>query len=271
MRSKAAWCGVLILAGVILWILWGNKALVVTSVSVFSEKLPEGFRGFRILQVSDLHNDTFGPDNQRLLDAVREANPDIVVITGDAVDSYDPDPSIAIRFVRQVSQIAQVYFVPGNHEARLACYPELRRALRACGAVVLENETITLSRKDDTIALSGVMDPDFHAEETETVLRHLGRENRYTVLLAHRPELFEAYAEHGFDLVLAGHVHGGQFRLPLVGGLFAPDQGWFPKYDSGLYTENGCTMVVSRGLGNSSFPFRLNNRPELILVELTGK
>lgn len=271
MRNKAAWFGVLILAGVILWILWGNKALMVTSVSISSEKLPESFYGFRILQVSDLHNDTFGPDNQRLLDAVREANPDIVVITGDLVDSYDPQPEIAIRFVRRVAQIAQVYFIPGNHEARLERYPELRQALWECGAVVLENETVTLSRKDDTIALSGIMDPFFYGKETETVLRHQSRENRYSVLLTHRPEQFEVYAEHGFDLVLAGHVHGGQFRLPLIGGLFAPDQGWFPKYDGGLYTENGCTMVVSRGLGNSSFPFRLNNRPELILVELTGK
>ena len=96
-------------------------------------------------------------------------------------------------------------------------------------------------------------------------------ESGYTILLSHRPELFETYMDGGIDLVFSGHAHGGQFRLPFIGGLVAPNQGMFPKYDAGLYTDGGTSMVVSRGIGNSIIPFRFNNRPEIVLVELNAR
>ena len=99
----------------------------------------------------------------------------------------------------------------------------------------------------------------------------LDEEDGYTILLSHRPELFEVYAENNIDLIFSGHAHGGQFRIPFVGGLIAPNQGLFPKYDAGIYEEGNTTMVVSRGIGNSIVPFRINNRPEIVLVELASQ
>jgi predicted MPP superfamily phosphohydrolase len=96
----------------------------------------------------------------------------------------------------------------------------------------------------------------------------LARGEDYTVLLSHRPELFDVYVQNGVDLVLSGHAHGGQFRVPFLGGLVAPNQGLFPQYDGGVYKSGKTTMIVSRGIGNSAFPFRINNRPELVIVEL---
>ena len=131
-----------------------------------------------------------------------------------------------------------------------------------------------------TITLIGVNDPSYQTDylfgDSETVmntkLEELLTENgEFTVLLSHRPELFDAYTDHGMDLVLSGHAHGGQFRLPFIGGLVAPNQGLFPEYDAGIYTENNTNMLVSRGVGNSILPFRINNRPEVILIELQAE
>ena len=144
------------------------------------------------------------------------------------------------------------------------------------GVVVLEDGRIELEQSKETITLLGVNDPSFQTDylfgDSETVmqskLQDIIKEDTYTILLSHRPELFEVYTESKVDLVLSGHAHGGQFRLPFVGGLVAPNQGLFPKYDAGLYTEENTNMIVSKGIGNSILPFRFNNRPEVILIEL---
>ena len=141
----------------------------------------------------------------------------------------------------------------------------------------MQNESILLEREGQSIAFSGVEDPSFHDDpllhDTEGIwernLESLSpEEGRYTILLSHRPEYFAFYEKLGFDLVLAGHAHGGQFRLPGIGGLWAPGQGLFPEYDAGLYQQGGTAMAVSRGLGNSLFPFRVNNRPEIVAITL---
>lgn len=146
------------------------------------------------------------------------------------------------------------------------------------GVVVLEDKAIPLENDGEKITLIGLSDPDFTIRGdafgevpamTSTKLRNLmDAKNGYTILLSHRPELFETYVDCDVDLVLSGHAHGGQFRLPFIGGLIAPNQGLFPKYDAGLYTDNNTNMIVSRGLGNSIIPLRFNNRPEIVLVEL---
>ena len=148
------------------------------------------------------------------------------------------------------------------------------------GVVVLEDEGVELEQSGEIITLLGVNDPSFQTDyllgDDETLMQGKLQElvsdyDGYTVLLSHRPELFEVYAESGADLVLSGHAHGGQFRLPFVGGLIAPNQGFFPQYDAGLYTEENTNMIVSRGIGNSLLPFRINNRPEVILIELRSQ
>ena len=262
-----------LLAGFAL-IVFGNQALVCSTYILQSGSLPKAADGFRIAQISDLHNTEFGKNNGRLLSLLKEAEPDIIVITGDMLDSYrDKRTEIALHFAEEAMKIAPCYYVAGNHEARISSYGEFKKALEERGVIVLENEREVLTFGDESITLIGIDDPLFQigdaAEITEQKLQALTREDDgYTILLSHRPDLFDVYAASGVDLVFTGHVHGGQFRLPFVGGLYAPNQGLLPEYDSGLYTSGNTDMLVSRGLGNSSFPIRFNNRPEVILVEL---
>lgn len=284
MSHKRLWIAILVLAAalltaLVLWLAWGNQALTVTRLTVESQQLPAPFSGFRIAQVSDLHNTQFGPDNQDLLALLEAEHPDLILLTGDLVDSRRTDLEIAIAFGTRAAQIAPTYYVPGNHEARLSHQDleTLRQGLESGGVTVLENRSEPLERDGAYITLAGVYDPNFYTDylmnDSALVMDSLlsGQDleqQDYTVLLSHRPELLDTYAAHPVDLVFAGHAHGGQIRLPGIGGLAAPDQGLFPKYDAGLYTQEGTQMVVSRGLGNSIFPLRVNNRPELVLVEL---
>ena len=252
-----------LLAGLSAWALWGNTALITTHYRVQSQKLPQAFSGLKIAQVSDLHNAQFGTDNQKLLAQLKDAQPDLIAITGDLVDSRRTNPEVAIAFVREAVKIAPTYYIPGNHESRLPdVYAALKAEFARSGAVILENESITFEKDGQTILLTGLMDPDFGVSWPAF------SSESYQVVLSHRPELLEEYSHREFDLVLTGHAHGGQFRLPFIGGLFAPHQGFLPQYDSGIHTEGSTTMVVSRGLGNSLFPLRFNNRPELVIVTL---
>ena len=269
-----------ILLGLIIWTAWGNTALELNHYTISSERLPEGFDGYRIAHVSDLHNAEMGKNNEKLLDMLREAEPDIIAITGDIIDSRNTDIDVALQFTKDAMEIAPCYYVTGNHEARVSEYDELKEGMIELGVVVLEDGRIELEQSEETITLVGVKDPSFQADylfgDSETVMQSklqeiINEEDLYTILLSHRPELFEVYTESKVDLVLSGHAHGGQFRLPFVGGLVAPNQGLFPKYDAGLYTEENTNMIVSRGIGNSILPFRFNNRPEVILIDLQSE
>ena len=267
--------GLALLIAFAAWIAWGNTALEVNTYTVRSDKLPAAFDGFRIAQVSDLHNTEMGEDNEKLLAALREASPDIIVLTGDLIDSRNTDVEIALEFARRATDIAPCYYVMGNHEARTNAYSILKKGLHEAGVTVLEDARAELERQGDTITLIGVNDPSRSAgNEADTMRRTLERLTQpdttggYTVLLSHRPELMDVYAACGVDLVFSGHAHGGQFRLPLIGGLAAPNQGLFPRYDGGVYTQGGTRMAVSRGVGNSIIPVRIGNRPEVVVVEL---
>lgn len=257
---------------------WGNKALELNEITIYSENLPEAFEGFRIAHVSDLHNDEFGKDNIKLLKLIENADPDIIAVTGDIIDSYTTDVEIALSFMGKAQQIAPCYYVNGNHEGRVPDdYQTLKEGLEACGVTVLENESLLLEKAGECIRLTGVSDPGFETDylygDTEGVMRRhltelIADSENFNLLLSHRPELLGVYADFNVDLVLSGHAHGGQFRLPFAGGLYAPNQGLMPEIDAGLYTEDNTKLIVSRGIGNSLFPFRLNNRPEVILVTL---
>lgn len=259
----------------LIWLLWANSSPAATQVAVASGALPEAFEGFKIAHVSDLHNAVFGRKNEKLLSLIRAAEPDIIAITGDLIDSRHTDIDSALAFVEAAAEIAPIYYVTGNHESRLD-FDEIEPRLIAAGARVLRNEAEDIGRGGERIRLAGIDDPSFirtggTAEERAAAeLEQLGDGGgTFTVLLAHRPELVEVYAEYGAGLVLSGHAHGGQVRLPLLGGLYAPGQGLLPEYDSGLYSLGETQMVVSRGLGNSVAPLRVNNRPELVIVTLS--
>ncbi|MDO5124344.1 MAG: metallophosphoesterase [Eubacteriales bacterium] len=266
-----------ILLTLVIWTAWGNTALELNTYTISSDRLPEVFDGYRIAHVSDLHNAEMGKNNEKLLDMLRDAEPDIIAITGDLIDSRNTDIDIALQFTKAAMEIVPCYYVTGNHEARVSEYDELKAGLTEQGVVVLDDERIELELSGETIALLGVNDPSFQTDylfgDSESVMKNKlqeisDAENEFTILLSHRPELFEVYADNDMDLVLSGHAHGGQFRLPFVGGLVAPNQGLFPKYDAGLYTDENTNMIVSKGIGNSILPFRFNNRPEVILIEL---
>ena len=276
-KKRVLFVVVFVLVVLIVWTLWGNTALEVNEYEVVSDRIPQGFEGFRIAQVSDLHNAEFGEGNEKLIQLLSQTDPDVIVITGDLIDSRHTDIEIALDFARQAVKIAPVYYVSGNHEARVREYEDLKMGLAEAGVVILENQNVQITREGESITLMGIDDPSFQEDylfgDSESVARQaiddLQNESEgYTILLSHRPELFDLYVDTGMDLVFSGHAHGGQFRLPFVGGLVAPNQGFFPKFDEGRFTEENTTMIVSRGVGNSIIPIRFNNRPEIVLVTL---
>ena len=259
------------------WTLWGNTALGVNEYEIVSKRIPESFDGFRIAQISDLHNAEFGEGNSKLIELLSQSDPDIIVLTGDLIDSRQTDIDVALAFARKAMKIAPVYYVSGNHEARAREYEDLKMGLLEAGVVVLENQKVQITREGENITLMGIDDPGFREDylfgDAAAVAGHAienlqDGSDGYTILLSHRPELFDVYVDTGMDLVFSGHAHGGQFRLPFIGGLVAPNQGFFPEYDAGLFSEVNTTMIVSRGVGNSIIPIRFNNRPEIVVVEL---
>ena len=229
-----------ILSGILLilivWTAWGNAALELNTYTISSRGLPDAFDGYRIAQVSDLHNAEFGGGNQRLLDMLREAEPDMIAITGDLIDSRKTNIAVALAFAEEAVRIAPCYYVSGNHEARVPEYRELKAGLEAAGVTVLDDARVEIEISGKSITIIGVNDPSFLADYLTSdaavmdgKLSELSSEDAsFTILLSHRPELFDTYAAHDMDLVLTGHAHGGQFRLPLIGGLIAPNQGLFP-------------------------------------------
>lgn len=263
------------------YLVWQNNAIQVTQYDFNHSDVPDTFDGYTIVQVSDLHNKDFG---NQLTDKVREQNPDLIVVTGDVIDSNRTNIPVAIEALTKLIEMAPVYFVSGNHEVASEQYPELQAEMDAIGVINADDSALTLGRNGSEIGLIGLADPLLVTlEEIETVgtqeqvlegtLTELTEEldTDFTLLLSHRAEVMEMYARAEVDLALTGHAHGGQIRIPGVNGLYAPTQGFFPQYTSGLYEEGDTQMIVSRGLGNSLFPFRINNRPELIVVTLESE
>lgn len=253
------------------YLYWGNTALQTTNITVTDDKLPAAFQDFTIVQISDLHNTRFGSKQQRLLNTVAQQHPDIIVITGDFFDSYHPNLTPSLEFIDGAVDIAPVYYVPGNHESRRPEeYAQLKERMKTAGVFILDNKRATIEKEDNAIQLCGINDPNFFNGSSQALLTELHQltdnTTDYTILLAHRPNL-RLYAQANVQLVLSGHAHGGQFRF-LQKGFIAPNQGLLPEYTSGLYELDGTQMVVSRGLGNSIIPMRVNNRPEVVTITL---
>lgn len=259
---------------------WANARVWNARVEIRDEKIPAAFDGFVLCQVSDVHNEARGEGNAALLRALREAAPDLICITGDFLDSRRTDLDFALELAGQLAEIAPAVYVTGNHEARLKDLSALEAGLAARGVQVLRDDWMPLARGGEEIALLGLDDPGFAAGEDWTLAEGLDQTqarlsallaqagDRFSLVLSHRPELLPAYAEAGADLVLSGHAHGGQVRLPGIGGLFAPGQGILPRLTSGVHARGETRLVVSRGLGNSSFPLRVFNPPEIVTVTL---
>lgn len=280
---------IILIAVIILLILfcfWQNNSIVISNTKYRNEKIPKKYHNFKIVQISDLHGHTFGKNQSRLLKKIKDLNPDIILVTGDIIDSRRYKLAPAMMFMRGAVKIAPVYYVSGNHELRDNRYDIIAKSFVDVGVNVLENEFLDLG----DITIIGLMSPYYNytdgseikcgtkSNPVDVVLSEMYQSGEeclsldcFKIVLCHHPELIQTYKKYDLDLVFTGHAHGGQIRLPILGGLFAPEQGYFPKYTSGFFVENNTTMYVNRGLGNSSFPIRVFNRPEIVCVELEAQ
>ena len=271
-----------------------NHSLELTGYKYKSDKIPDEFDGFRIIHLSDMHNCVYGNEADDLIRKVKNNKPDIIVITGDSFDSRRRQYFDSLDIIKKLTSVAPVYLVTGNHEE---LSPDLKEIFLSQtennGVEFLDCKTEEIKRGNSSIYLSGIrdftssaiemgllrkaLDKNLDCEELDAMkdafrkkLTSFSAEkpDGFNILLSHRPEMNDAYSENDFDLVFCGHAHGGQFRIPPVGAIYSPGQGFLPKYSEGPHLFGNTTMIVSRGLGNSSFPIRINNRPEIVVCEL---
>ena len=253
---------------------YSNYSIEVEECEFTSRRLPSLFDGYRIVQISDLHGADFGGGNKDLLKKVAKAKPDIIVITGDLVDKYrGMDEAAVEQTAKAFAAIAPSYFVTGNHEWAEGGVNELKQLRRSCGVTVLSNEYLPLTQGEQTIFLAGIDDPNGYADQKtpEQLAAELyaAEGDPFWILLAHRNDRFaEQYSLLGADLTFSGHGHGGIIRLPFTDGLLSTNRTFFPTHTAGFYEDNGATVFVSRGLGNSGISRRLFNRPELAVLTL---
>jgi predicted MPP superfamily phosphohydrolase len=274
-----------ILVMLLLIFLWlQNNWIQVININFSSSKLHDNFNGYKILQISDLHSKNFGKNQNILISKVKNIKPDLIVITGDLIDIRTTDDKNVIGLISGIKSIAPIYFITGNHEIASDRFIYFEQNLKAEGVIILRNETVKLKRNNSFINLTGIDDSGFSTsgqDYNNYTLKVLSDElkkavsnnatSTFSILLSHRPEALPLYAKYNVDLIFAGHAHGGQVRLPLIGGIFAPGQGYFPKYTNGVYNNHKSTMIVSRGLGNGSVPIRIFNRPEIIVTTLHSR
>ncbi|WP_420489528.1 metallophosphoesterase [Neobacillus niacini] len=280
-KTKKKWLYFLIgMALLIYFFYFQNNSIVTSEYTISSDKLPQNFNEYKIVQLSDLHSKSFGNDQSDLVKKVKKLEPDLILFTGDLIDSerYDEKPSLIL--MERLVQVAPVYYVTGNHEWWSGKFNTLEDKLKNIGVQLLRNTAQEITIGTDKIQIIGIDDPS-NVEETyverakteENItnsIEEIEGEDNFQILLSHRPEMFSLYSEYGFDVVFSGHAHGGQFRIPFVGGLIAPDQGLFPQYTSGKYKSDNTTIIVNRGLGNSIIPIRVFNRPEIVVVTLSS-
>lgn len=263
-------------------LLLSKLALSVTRFELFNPKLPEPIR---IVQLTDLHNSEFGKGNERLIRKVREQQPDLILLTGDMLNQYEERTDVPVNLIRELSQIAPVYASYGNHEQQHEKNygTDLRAVFTEAGATVLEWDWIDVEIKGQELRIGGIygycmagyyLKTDETDEMETAFLDDFCDTDRTKLLLCHMPVAWIKYGSLDYwdtDYVFAGHAHGGQVRIPFVGGLYAPDQGWFPGRCEGLfYSKDGeHTLVLSRGLGTSRSKLpRLNNIPEILVLDL---
>ena len=218
--------------------------------------------GIKICHISDYHNKKL---DSKLVDKIKSENVDFIAITGDLIDSGKGGN--ALEFITNIKDIAPIYYVTGNHEADdMNFLPSFLLELEILGVNILQNKSVYFTKNNKNIKIIGVDDPLI--SDSALFLNSLETDDEFKVLLTHRPERIDQYVNCNTDLVLSGHTHGGLFKLPFVGGLYDPNQGFFPKYYEGIYNEQNTTMVVSKGVGNSVIPFRFLNKAEVIFISI---
>jgi predicted MPP superfamily phosphohydrolase len=260
--------------------------IVIASCSTISTKnyelktdLLEEQKSIKIVLISDLHSTIYGKDQSILINKVKNVNPDLIVLSGDIFDDVVPMTGTQL-FLSGISGIAQIFYVTGNHEYMSRNIEKIREELEAYGVIILSDTYTILEINNIEIIIAGIEDPykqkyespDYNQNDSmESAFRELDEIQIYKILIAHRPEMIENYKKYSFDLVLSGHAHGGQVRIPyVINGLYAPNQGVFPKYAGGVYTHGKLTHIVSRGLSVNPWLPRIFNSPELVIVIIEG-
>ena len=265
-------------------IIWDTHRFVKRFYRLESPKIK---KTVRLAVLADLHNKEYGKNNEKLLEAIRRENPDMILIAGDMIVSVEgKSTEPAERTLEALSREYPVYFGIGNHEYRIFHQPEVygdmgerfRKFLKKSGIILLENKYTDLAEYG--IRIYGLDLPRSYYKkfrktelETETLESMLGKppKDRFSILLAHNPDYFESYVRWGADLSLSGHVHGGVMRLPFLGGVLSTSFTLFPKYDGGIFRKGDASAIVSRGLGAHTIPIRVFNPGELIIVDLVQK
>ncbi len=243
------------------------RRLKVVRYAVIIQDLPPALDGVTVLHLSDLHDKEFGEKQEELLSLINQHDYDLVAITGDLVNRKKPRVRPGLDLIGQLRG-KPVFFVPGNHDWWTGF--EYRDQLAAAGARVLVNEAERLSINGESLWIVGVDDPFLRRDDLDGALSEV-TDAAPRILLAHAPRIFADASRAGIDLVLAGHTHGGQVRLPVVGALITPGEGFFPKYDYGEYVSGKTTMIITGGLGESHLPVRFNIPPEIVLVTLKAE
>lgn len=281
-RKIMGWTLIMIVLAVIYYFLQLNWISVTTHV-IHLDDLPKEFDGYKIVQLSDLHNQEFGYENERLIERINQIKPDIIVMTGDMLTNtreVSTNGDVLIKLVESLNQQYPIYYVTGEHEEGLyyedrnkyqidGTKEDYEEKLSQLGVTVLNDEQVTITRQDATINVYGLKE---HLSGDIQIDKRLGQSNKeeVTILLSHRPTYFDDYTKWGADLIFCGDTHGGMIRLPVIGGILSAE-GFFPEYDGGLFRKENSVMVVSRGLGNNPIPLRINNRPEIVEVILKSK
>lgn len=260
----------IIIALIVIIIVGFHTPLIKKEYTISSSKIPTEFNDFVIVQLSDFHCNEFGRSEEELINLIRDAHPNIIVLTGDFVDSNPShDFSNVKTLYAGISLIAPTYYITGNDEYYTnAPFNQMLALLDYYNICYLNNQTIKLNKNGSSILLSGLDD----LESKEGLKNQLGYAdpNYYNILLYHRSDKFDFVSDYNYDLVLSGHSHGGIVRMPFVGGIFGNENVLFPKYDYGLFQKNNSTMIVSSGLGDSSIP-RFNNPYEIVCITLQSE
>lgn len=294
MKKRYRFLILFIFVASILWNVYWNNDIVLHTYTCQNPDIPEAFKGYRIVQLTDVHSVRNEKQGNLIYDRVVSQKPDLICITGDLVDStYYAEHGVAgeqytLQLLQKLVALAPTYFVYGNHEMILLDDPvnnPFKLAVEELGVQIINNEVVTLTAADgeSRILLGGIQDPstlykdyryaflDSNGERMEAMLDWVSvgvRNEDFMILMSHRPEYLEMYDQYPVDVCLTGHAHGGQFRIPFVGGLYAPGQGFFPKYTAGLHRTSDLEMYIGTGIGNSVIPVRIFNPPEIVTVIL---
>lgn len=257
-----------IAALVILLIIWGTSSkLEVNYYTVESSLIKTNIKA---LLISDLHGSYYGKEQEKLIKEIGKINPDVIFMAGDIYDE-DTDFSGSDILLEAIGDKYQCFFVTGNHEFWTYRADEIKEKVRGYNITVLEGDTEVITVKGQSIAVSGVDDLDIGEDIFQEQLEKCGSQvgkGQFSILLTHRPELIDMYNMNDFNLILCGHAHGGQVRIPFIlKGLYSPNQGWFPVFTSGKYSFGNSAMIVSRGLSKKLMP-RVFNKPELIVINI---